>query len=94
MFRPAEVRPLPGYRLWVRFTDGVEGVVDLSHLAGRGVFSLWNEEGAFERVTIGASGEIAWSCDIDICSDSVYMQITNKSPQELFPDLVTAPIHA
>jgi hypothetical protein len=30
MFRPVHVTPLEGYRLHVRFADGVEGNLDLS----------------------------------------------------------------
>ena len=29
MIRPVEVRPLEGYRLWLRFEDGSEGGLDL-----------------------------------------------------------------
>jgi hypothetical protein len=28
---------------WIRFEDGVEGGVDLSHPAGQGVFSVWRD---------------------------------------------------
>ena len=41
MFKPIDVKALPGYKIWVRFADGTEGEADLSHLAGRGVFALW-----------------------------------------------------
>lgn len=37
MSRIVEVRPSDGYRIWLRFSDGAEGEVDLSDLAGRGV---------------------------------------------------------
>ncbi len=37
-----EMRPLEQYRLWVRYSDGVEGVVDLSDFAGDGVFALFS----------------------------------------------------
>ncbi|HWO92452.1 MAG TPA: DUF2442 domain-containing protein, partial [Methylomirabilota bacterium] len=36
MIRPVEVRPLAPYRIWLRYQDGTEGEVDLSHLAGKG----------------------------------------------------------
>lgn len=90
MFRPIAVRALPGYRLWVRYADGVEGEVDLSHLAGRGVFTVWDEPGAFEAVYVSQSGAIAWSEDIDLCPDAVYMRITGKTPEQLFSAPVVA----
>jgi hypothetical protein len=39
-FRPLKVKALPNSKLWVKYSDGVEGEVDLSHLGGKGVFSL------------------------------------------------------
>ena len=89
MFRPVEVKALPNYKLWVKYSDGVEGVVDLSHLAGKGVFALWNDYSAFEKVYLGPHHEIAWSDEVDICADKVYMEITGKTPEELFPNLKT-----
>lgn len=87
MFKPVEVKALPNYLLWVKYSDGIEGDVDLSHLVGRGVFSLWNDFSVFQKVCIGGSGEIAWSDTIDICPDAVYMKITGKTPWQLFPNL-------
>lgn len=89
MLIPSELKALSGYRLYVRYPDGVEGEVDLSHLVGKGVFALWNDRRAFERVFIGSAGEIRWNDTVDICSDSLYMKITGKSPGEVFPNLKT-----
>jgi hypothetical protein len=75
MFKPIAVKALPGYKLWVKYSDGVEGQVDLSYLVGKGVFSLWNDENLFKKVYIGSGGEIAWSDEIDLCPDSIYMKI-------------------
>ncbi len=87
MVEPIKVKALPGYRLWIRFTDGVEGEVDLSPLRGRGVFSLWDDPQAFESVRIGPGRAIAWSDEVELCPDSLYLQITGKRPEELFPGL-------
>ena len=93
MFKPVEVKPLTGYRLHIRYSDGVEGEVDLSRLAGRGVFGVWNEPGAFDNVSIGPAGEIRWSDEVDLCPDALYLEITGKAPEEVFPNLKPA-IHA
>jgi hypothetical protein len=94
MFRPVQVRALPNYKLWVRYSDGVEGKVDLGHLVGKGVFALWDDYSAFEQVYIGSEGQIAWSDTIDICPDTVYMTITGKTPEQLFPNLTTEVVRA
>lgn len=84
---PTEVKALDNYRLWVKFSDGVEGIVDLSEFAGKGVFALWDDYREFEKVHIGPGGEIAWSDQIDMCPDAIYLRITRKKPEELFPKL-------
>lgn len=43
MVKPIQVKALPNYKLWLKYADGVEGEVDLAHLAGKGVFALWND---------------------------------------------------
>jgi len=78
MSTPTEVKPLDNYRLWVKFSDGVEGIVDLSEYAGKGVFALWSDYREFEKVHIGPGGEIAWSEQIDMCPDAIYLRITGK----------------
>lgn len=84
---PIEVKPLDNYRLWVKFSDGVEGIADLSEFAGKGVFALWNDYREFQRVHIGPGGEIAWTDQIDMCPDAIYLRVTGKRPEELFPKL-------
>jgi len=85
--RPIEVKPLERYRLWIKYSDGVEGVVDLSDLVGKGVFALWNDYREFQKVYIGPGGEIAWGEEIDLCPDALYLRITGKKPEGLFPKL-------
>ena len=94
MFHPVEVKALSGYRIWIRFADGVEGEVDLSHLAGRGVFSSWQDDKVFQQVHIGPGGELAWSEEIDLCADSIYMKLTGKTPEDVFPNLARAAVGA
>jgi len=83
--RPKEVTALEGYRLWLRYEDGVEGEVDLSDLAGRGVFVAWRDRAFFEGVRIDETGGIAWGEDIDLCPDALYLRLTGKAPGEIIP---------
>lgn len=87
MLTPLEVKALAGFRLWLRYSDGTQGEVDRSDLAGRGVFSLWNDESAFRKVHLGPGGAIAWSDEVELCPDSVYLRLTGESPEKLFPAL-------
>jgi hypothetical protein len=65
----------------------VEGEVDLSDLAGRGVLTRWTHADVFRSVRIGSHGAIEWGADIDLCPDALYMRLTGKSPEELLPAL-------
>lgn len=94
MFKLIQVEPLPGYRLRVQYADGVAGVVDLSHLAGKGVFRLWNDPKAFGRVSLGTGGEVCWSDEVDLCADALYLQVTGKQPDDVFSGLKKASLHA
>jgi len=94
MFKVVEVKALSDYRIWVRFADGVAGEVDLSYLAGSGAFSLWQDYSAFQGVNLGPSGEIAWNDEVELCPDSMYLKLTGKSPEEIFPNLVRTEVTA
>ena len=71
------VNVLQNYKVKLKFDDGQQGIADLSHLVGKGVFSSWNDYDTFQNVKIGSSGELVWSDQIDICPDSLYLKITN-----------------
>ena len=86
---PVEVEARDGYTLWVRFNDGVEGEVDLAPRAGRGVFKIWDEPGAFESVSITPYRAIRWTGDAELCADAVYLELTGKEPEEIMPGLRT-----
>ena len=83
MKHPTKVVPLAGYRLEVSFPDGVSGVIDLSDSVGRGVFAPLLDETFFRKVYIGEYGQIAWSDELEICSDAVYLELTGKYQRQL-----------
>ena len=83
MVRPIEVRLLTGFRIWIEFDDGKCGEIDLSDVAGQGIFRAWDEPGAFEKVRITSHRSIAWNDEVELCPDSLYMEITGKSWEEL-----------
>ncbi len=77
-----EVTALEPYRVKIKYADGVEGEVDFSHLAGKGVFRKWEEPGVFERVRIGPGNALAWSEDIEICAEALYLRISGKKIED------------
>jgi hypothetical protein len=90
MLKPLAVKALPGFRLWLRYSDDTEGEVDLSNLAGKGVFKIWDDPDVYEQVHVGEHGELQWSDDTELCADALYLRLTGKSPEELFAEAETA----
>jgi hypothetical protein len=68
----SELRVEPGHRLWIRFSDGVEGVVDLSVLVGRGVFAPLADEAAFARATVDEFRAVRWPNGADLAPDAMH----------------------
>ncbi len=85
MIRPTEVEPRDSFRIWLRYSDGAAGEIDLSHLAGRGVFKAWNDRARFEAVHIAPAGGVAWGEDLELCPDALYLRLTGKSVVEVMP---------
>ena len=69
--RPVAVEPRDGYRIWLRYADGVEGEVDLSAVAGKGVFAAWLKPGFFNRVHVSEWQSIAWGDEIFVPTSSI-----------------------
>ena len=65
--------------LWIEYADGTAGEIDLSHLAGRGVFRAWEDPAFFAAVRLESeNGAIVWGDKIDLCPDALYMRLTGK----------------
>lgn len=92
--RPVDVEARDGYRIWLRFSDGVEGDIDLSDLAGRGVFAPWRDRKFFESVRIDEARAIAWSDAVDLCADALYLRLTGMEPEQYLPGLHAEPARA
>jgi hypothetical protein len=76
-WRVAQIDVLPGFRLRVRFNDGLEGTVDLAAFidsASAGVFAALRDENLFRqaRVELGA---VTWPGDLDLAPDAMHRAI-------------------
>ena len=79
MLCPVEVRAREPYKIWLRYSDGISGEIDLSDMAGKGVFKAWDTPGFFEKVYIAPHLAIAWSDEIELCPESLYLELTGKN---------------
>ena len=78
------VQLLGEYRLFIRFSDGAEGTVDLSDIPRDGVFEAWNSPAFFRKVFIDpVSGTLAWPGEIDLDPYVLYSRATGRSIEEI-----------
>ena len=83
--RPVAVEPREGYTIWVRCEDGLEGVIDVSHLADLGFFKAWRDRAFFECVYVNEKTKcVEWGLPWEITEidhDVIYaglLGITNE----------------
>ena len=82
-----EVRPLDGYRLFLRFEDGARGEVDLAKMIRfEGVFAPLRDRQKFLEVRVnGELGTICWPNGADLDPDVLYSCVSG----EKIPDFGT-----
>ncbi len=82
-----KVKPMEAFRLWVQFSDGSEGVADLSGLAARtGPMAAPLKDAFFSRVFVEA-GVPTWPNGYDYAPSALYAEmreagaLANPSPK-------------
>lgn len=74
----AEARPK--VHIWIRFEDGLEGEISVGHLVGRGVFSAWDDESEFQKISVDPeSGTVAWPSGLDLAPDALRTRLLEVS---------------
>lgn len=75
------VRPLGGYRLWLRFDDGAEGELDFATAFDfRGIFGELRDLARFAEIRVDPElGTIAWPNGADIDPIVLYNKMTGAS---------------
>lgn len=81
------VKPLSGYRLWIRFEDDSQGEIDLSQIIRfEGVFAPLQQHDFFEQVAVDPEiGTIFWPNGADLDPDVLYARVTGQ-PIPAFTD--------
>lgn len=86
-WRVVEVKALPGHRLFVRFVDGLTGIVDLSALIASpnaGVFTQLRDKALFEQVRVDL-GAVVWPGDLDLAPDAMHEAIKQHGEWRIVP---------
>ena len=86
MVRIVEARPLEPFNVWLRFTDGKEGVVDLGDLFSRGgVFEPLRDPAEFAKVRVDhETGTIVWPDEVDLDPDGLYATVSGLPIEEVW----------
>ena len=85
--RAVEVEARQPFRLWIRFDDGVSGIVDLAQWSTRENFAAWSDATFFETAHLRPHGAIAWGQDdaLELDPTAMYLDLTGKSFEDLHP---------
>lgn len=64
-----EIKVLTEYRVWLKFRDGEEKMINLRPFIGKGFTAELLDYSNFEKVFIEPGGGIAWKNGYDFCPD-------------------------
>ena len=78
MHRVIRVKPLPAYRLFVEFADGVKGEVDLSNRLFGPIFEPLKDLDFFAQAVIDEFGVICWPNGADLAPDALHETIAES----------------
>ncbi len=80
---PEKVKTLRKYVIHIEYSDGTKGDIDLSYLAGKGIFKSWDEGDLFEKVYLNKETfAVSWNEELELCSDSLYLKIKGITFEE------------
>jgi hypothetical protein len=70
-----EVKPLEGYRLWLRFHDGMSGIVDLTAELWGPMFEPLKDKTFFAQATVDPELQtVTWPNGADLSPEFLYQQ--------------------
>ncbi len=76
MHHVIRVKPLPAYRLFVEFADGVKGEVDLSDRLFGTVFEPLKDPEFFSQAGIDQFGVVCWPNGADLAHEDLHQTLT------------------
>ncbi len=77
-----DARTLPDYRLWVRFSDGSEGEIDLKDFVlsdARPIVAALRDPVAFSAIRVEMD-TVVWANGFDLAPEFLYAQVNARAP--------------
>lgn len=80
MYKLIEVKPLPNCKVFLKYSNGVQGEYDLSNAINHDDCKLLRSEKIFEKVYIDEkTNDLCWPGGVRLCKDAIYRQLELKS---------------
>lgn len=84
MVRISQVQALPGYRLYVEFSDGLSGEVELSDRLFGSVFEPLRDPSRFAEVTVDEFGAVCWPNGADLAPDALHSRLQKIASESVY----------
>ncbi len=79
MIEICEAKYMEGYKIWLSFNTGEDGVVDLADLLLKyKVAAPLLDKNEFKNFYLDGWPTLAWSCGFDLAPESLYERATGK----------------
>ena len=78
MLTAIHVEARPGYRLYVEFSDGVSGEIDLTERLFGPVFEPLRNEDLFRQVRLDEFGAPCWPNGADLAPDALHEKLRSR----------------
>ncbi len=78
-----DLRVLDKYRIWLKFNDKEEKIVDLQPYIGKGFTAELLDYDAFRKVFIEPGGGIAWTNGYDMCPNFLKELVEANESQDI-----------
>ncbi len=85
LVQPVQVEARDNWRIRIAFADGVSGEIDLSDMAEEPICAAWRDPDFWRSVHITDHRAVAWNDDIELCADSLYMDLTGLTLRDMYP---------
>ena len=67
MEKVIEIKPLENHKIWVKFSDNKDALIDLRPFINEGISARLLDKSYFEKVNIDELGGISWENGFDFC---------------------------
>ncbi len=77
---PLKVQSLGQYQIFISYSDGTEGIVDLAYLKEKPIFHKWASPDFFNSVYLNQlDNSVTWGEEIELCPDNLYLKLRQLS---------------